>query len=197
MTEDFKKKPIPKSLLAEKELGRLEKEFDEFDTQVKSLTHDRMNEAPKLETEPQTKLAQSEIDKSKHIYLKPSRSIGSQEKFNEKYREQYIFAKEYVHFIAQHNEIKGEHIEIWTKPFAGMPAEFWQVPTNKPIWAPRYVAEQIKSAMYHTLTMENKITEGNSNYQYYGAIAVESTIQRLDAIPVSTRKSIFLGSNNF
>jgi len=30
------------------------------------------------------------------------------------------------------------------KPFPGMPAEEWAIPTNKPINGPRYVAEQIK-----------------------------------------------------
>lgn len=197
MTEDFKKKPIPKTSLAEKELDKLDKEFKEFDDQVKSLTLDQMNQAPKQDVEPQTKIAQSDIAHMKDIYLKPSRSIGSQEKFNEKYRADYNFAKEYVHFTAEHREIKGESIEMWTKPFAGMPAEYWQVPTNKPIWAPRYVAEQIKRATYHRLTMENKMTDGNSNYQYFGAIAVDTTVQRLDAIPVSQKKSIFMGANNF
>jgi len=58
------------------------------------------------------------------------------------------FQKEYVQFIAENKEIIGETIEIWTRPFGGMPAEFWKVPVNKPVWGPRYLAEQIKRCYY-------------------------------------------------
>ena len=78
-----------------------------------------------------------------------------------------------------------------------MPAEFWQVPTNKPVWGPRYLAEQIKRKFYHRLMMENKQTEAGDGMTYYGQMAVDTTVQRMDARPVSTRKSIFMGANNF
>lgn len=186
-----------KPKVAETEMEKLEKQFDAFDSQVKEMTMDRMNTAPKQETEPQTKLSTSEIDKAKDIYLKPSRSIGSREKFNENYREQYNYDKEYVKFIAENNEIKGDMIEIWTKPYAGMPAEFWQIPPNKPLWGPRYLAEQIKRKFYHRLVMENKSTEAGNGMTYYGQMAVDTTVQRLDARPVSTKRSVFMGANNF
>ena len=186
-----------KPKVAETEMEKLEKQFDAFDSQVKEMTMDRMNAAPKQETEPQTKLSTSEIDKAKDIYLKPSRSIGSREKFNENYREQYNYDKEYVKFIAENNEIKGDMIEIWTKPYAGMPAEFWQIPPNKPLWGPRYLAEQIKRKFYHRLVMENKSTEAGNGMTYYGQMAVDTTVQRLDARPVSTKRSVFMGANNF
>lgn len=182
---------------AEQELAKAAEQFDKFDEQVKTLTLDRMNEAPKKELEPQTKLASSEIEKSKDIYLKPTRSISSQEKFNEKFRSDYNFQKEYVQFIAENNEIIGENIEIWTKPFPGMPVEFWSVPTNKPIWGPRYLAENIKSRCYHRLRTENANTGADHNGQYYGTLVVDHTIQRLDARPVSSKKSVFMGAVGF
>jgi len=182
----------------EKELDKCEKQFKEFDNQVQSMTLDRMNQAPKLEVENQTKMAQVDIDKSNSLYLKPFKSIGSREKFNEDYRSDYNHAKEYVNFTAENKEIIGETIELWTKPFAGMPAEFWKVPVNKPVWGPRYLAEQIKKAYYHRLTMNQHTTTGADGMgQYYGAMAVDSIVQRLDAIPVSSRKSIFMGANSF
>jgi hypothetical protein len=88
-------------------------------------------------------------------------------------------------------------IEIWTRPYGGVPAEFWKVPVNKPIWGPRHLAEQIKRCSYHRLSMQNTTTNSDGVGQYYGSLAVDSTIQRLDARPVSTRKSIFMGSKNF
>ncbi len=195
---ELKSKPKSHSSLAEKELDKAEKQFEAFDNQVKEMTLDRMNAAPKQEIEPQTKIAISDIDKNNDTYLKPFRSIGSREKFNENYRKDYEFAKEYVNFIAENKEIIGETIEIWTKPYAGLPAEWWKVPCNKPLWGPRYLAEQIKKKCYHRLTMqENKTTGIDGMGQYYGSMAVDTTVQRLDAHPVSSKRSVFMGANNF
>lgn len=190
-------KPKPTSSLAAQELDKAQKQFDAFDDNLKQMTHDRMNMAPKQETEPQTKLAQSEIANAKQIYLKPVKSVSSKEKFNENYREQYNFAKEYVQFIAEHKEIIGETIETWTKPFAGMPAEYWEVPTNKPVWGPRYLAEQIKRCSYHRFVMQQAMTSGDGMGQYYGSMVADTSVQRLDAIPVSQRRSIFMGAGGF
>ena len=183
----------------EKELEKCDKQFKQFDEQVQTMTMDRMNMAPKLEVEQQTKMAQMDIDKNNNTYLKPFRVIGSREKFNENYREEYNHAKEYVNFTAENKEIIGETIDIWTKPFAGLPAEWWKVPCNKPLWGPRYLAEQIKRCFYHRLTMKENNFSGTdqTGSQYYGTMAVDSTVQRLDALPVSSRKSIFMGANSF
>ncbi len=193
-------KPKVTSSLAEKELDKADKQFQAYDQNIKEMTMDRMNQAPKPEIEPQTKLASSEISKMKETYLKPKKSISCspKDKFNEDYRKQYEFDKEYVQFIAENHEIIGENIELWTRPYGGMPAEFWEVPTNKPVWGPRYLAEQIKKCCYHRLTMQQNVITENSGYgQMYGALAVDTTVQRLDARPVSTRKSIFMGANSF
>ncbi len=191
-------KPKVSSSLAEKELDKAEKQMDAFNEQVKSLTLDRMNEAPKKETEVQTKLSSQDIEKSKQIYLKPEKTIGTSQKFNEKFREKYNFDKEYVQFIAENKEIIGETIEVWTRPYGGMPCEFWKVPTNKPLWGPRYLAEQLKRASYHRLVMkEDRVVSADGNGQYFGQMVADTTIQRLDAIPVSNRKSVFMGANAF
>ncbi len=192
MSEKIKNNPS----IAEKELEKLDKQFKEFDSEVQKMTLDRMNSAPKQEMEPQTKLSQSEIAKSKDLYLKPFRSIGSKEKFNESYRDEFNFKKEYVHFTAENIEIIGEDIDLWTKPFAGMPAENWKVPVNKPIWGPRYLAEQIRGCKYHRLIMQQHTnTASDGMGQYYGSMAVDKTIQRLNAEPVSDRKSVFMGAS--
>jgi hypothetical protein len=179
----------------EKELTKVAEQFDAFDANVKQLTLDRMNAAPKQDIEPQTKISQNDISKSKDIYLKPERTIGCSDKFNEKFRDAYNFDKEYVQFIAEHKEIIGEGIEIWTKPYAGVPAQYWRVPVNKMVWGPRFLAEQIKRKSYSRLVMQQSTGTGSDGIgQYYGALAVDTKIQRLDALPVSTRKSIFMGA---
>lgn len=183
---------------SERELDKVQKQFDEFDSSVKELTMDRLNETKKQEVEPQTKLSQNEIAKSNDVYLKPHKVIGARDKFNEKFRDDYNFQKEYVQFIAENKELIGESIDIWTRPFGGMPAEEWIVPVNKPVWGPRYLAEQIKRKYYHRLTMkENVSTENNSVGTMYGKMVADTTIQRLDAQPVNKRKSVFMGDNQF
>jgi hypothetical protein len=197
MTEVAKKAKNINSA-AERELDKVGKQFDEFEASIKEMTKDRLDAAPKQEVEPQTKLSQNEIAKSKEIYLKPSRSISSREKFNEKYRDEYNFQKEYVNFIAEHGELIGNVIETWTKKFPGLPAEFWEVPSGVPVWAPRYVAERIANCKYHRLTMkENIATEVNGAGTMYGKMAADTTIQRLNALPVNKRKSVFMGAESF
>jgi hypothetical protein len=191
------KKPQVNSA-SQKELDRVEKQFDAFQEEVKSLTLDRLNAAPAEEKEQQTKLSQKEIAASKDIYLKPKRTYPSKEKFNEAFRADYDFAKEYVCFIAENHELIGESINMWTKRFPGVPAEEWEVPVNKPVWGPRYLAEQIKGCSYHRLSMqEGKITGADGMGSYYGNMVADSTIQRLNAIPASQRKSIFMGASGF
>jgi len=194
---DTKKPELP-SKSAQKELDKAEKQFDNFQKEVESLTLDRMNAAPKEESEPQTKLSQKEIEKSRDIYLKPKRTIGSKEKFNEKYREDYNFQKENVCFMAENNEVIGESITLWTKKFPGQPAEEWDVPVNKPVWGPRYLAERIKNCTYHRLSMQDSTVIGSDSMgSYTGAIIVDSIKQRLNAHPASTKKSVFMGASGF
>ncbi len=191
-------KPKVSHSQAQKDLDKAEVQFDKFKGEVEGLTLDRMNAAPKEEVEPQTQLSSREIAKSTIPYLKPKRTISSKEKFNETYREDYNYAKERVNFIAENNEIIGESIDMWTKPFAGMPAEEWDVPTNKAVNGPRYLAEQINKCKFHRLVMqENKPAGSDYAGTYVGTMIADTTKQRLDAHPVSERKSVFMGASNF
>ena len=182
---------------AQKELDKVETQFNQFQDEVKSLTLDRLNEAPKSESMQQTKLSDREIQKNNETYLKPKRTISSKEKFNEAFREEYNFSKEYVNFIAENKEIIGETIDLWTKPFPGMPAEEWDVPTNKPVWGPRYLAERIKSCTFHRLVMRDSPVASDGMGTYMGHMIADTVVQRLDAHPVQQRKSVFMGASGF
>lgn len=181
------------------ELEQVKKQLALFEDQIKQLTLDKMKEAPVKETEPQTKMSQKDIAESKDLYLKPNRCHFASEKFNEKFRDQWNEAKEYVFFIAENNECKGDAITLWTKKFPGVPMEEWIVPVNKPLWAPRYVAEQIKGAAYRQLKIDETAATGGQHALGYetGRITVESTIQRLDARPATKNRSIFMGTSGF
>jgi len=177
-----------------KDILQAEKQFDDFTKNVQDLTLDQMNKAKVEEIEPQTKIAQRDMDKKPDIYLKPFRSYPSKEKFNENYRKAYEYAREYVHFIAENHEVVGEEIHIGAlKKFPGTPVEEWKVPVNKPVWAPRMVAERIADCQYHRLQMVDRPTEMSGNMTFYGQMVVDTTKNRLNALPVSTGRSVFMG----
>ncbi len=183
-----------KPKIAPTELDKLQDQFDNYKEQVDSMTMERMNQAPKLEVEPQTKLSTQELAASKGMYLKPKRSISSREKFNEDFRKQYEEAREYVEFIAENREIIGEEIDLWTKPFPGLPAEQWIVPTNKPVWGPKYLRDQIQRCYYHRMSMQNAPTATDGMGQYYGTMVVDNVVNRLDAYtPTTKRQFSFAG----
>src|SRR5258706_11499949 len=121
------------------EIDKIEEKFESVQEEIKSINLDKLNSSPKEESEQQTKIAQKDIEKSKDIYLKPQRSIPSGQKFNEKFRQRYEFDKQYVQFVAVHKEIIGDNIEMWTRPYGGMNAEYWVIPTNKPVYGPMYL----------------------------------------------------------
>jgi hypothetical protein len=123
-----KEKPTNVSPEMAKEIAKIDNQFNGIEQNLKGLTLDKMNTAPVVENE--YKMSEKEIGNSTDIYLKPVRSIGPgpKEKFNEKFRQQYEYAKEYVNFIAYNNMIGGEDIELWTKPFPGVNCDFWKVP---------------------------------------------------------------------
>ncbi len=184
---------------SQKELDKAAENFAQFDQSVKDMTLDRMNEAKPVEQEPQTKMSSREIHAAPEIRLKAKRFTRSIEKFNENFRNDYNYAKEYVQFIAEHYELIGANIECWTKAFPGQDAEYWEVPTNKPVWGPRYLAEQLRKCNYHVFSMDERVATGAQDQygSYTGKIVVDSVKSRLNANPVSSSKSIFMGASGF
>ena len=60
------------------------------------------------------------------------------------------------------------------------------------------LAEQINRAKYHRLTMQQSTIVGNDHSgQYFGHMVADNTINRLEARPVNTSKSIFMGASAF
>lgn len=193
------KRPECSSQAAQNELDKVQEQFDKFDESVQSLTMDRMSAIPKREEEEQTKLSSQELSKAPEIYLKPIKSIGRREPFNEKFRESWEYDKKFVNVICENKEMIGEDIELWTGPYPGVPLEFWKVPTNKPIWIPRYLAEQIKRKYYHRLTMEPPRSRGRYSEEgtYYGDMVAETTIERLSCRLAPTSRQISMKQRFF
>jgi hypothetical protein len=197
----------PRSVKVQEELQKVDEQFEKFDENVKEMTKDHLDAAPIQETEPQTRLSQKEIEKSDAVWLKPKRSLSpgvcpktqKKEVFNEKFRKDYEYSREYVQFIAENKEIPGEVIcDIWTKPFGGTNCESWDVPVGIPVWGPRHLAEQIKRRRYTKIVMDQSKQRETSGFgTVYGVLQRDVQVQRLDATPVSDRKSIFMGASNF
>lgn len=166
-----------------------QKELDRVDAQIQSQQFspcdvNRINNAQIQDYEPQTKMSNREQNKAEALYLKPERSIGCRAKFNEDYRAAYEYDRQYVRFVAENNEIIGEAAELWTKKYAGQPAEFWKVPVNKVVVGPRYLAERIAECKYRRLVMkEDKIVSSDGTGTYFGALQYEEIRHRLDARP--------------
>ena len=139
---------------SEQQLEKAAEKFDEFAQQVKSLSVDEKANLPSQETEPQTKLSKKEANSLDAPVIKPNRAIFSKEKFNEKMRSEYEVRSKLVKCIVENNEIIGERIEKWTKRWPGEPAHFWQIPVNKPIYLPKFLAEELQNCCYHRLVME-------------------------------------------
>lgn len=186
-------KPHTNNSEVKKEMDSIEKQLDSSVQSMKSFDRDSL---PRQQTEMQTKLSQNEIAKMNGIVLKPKKSLNNNQVFNEKFRKEYEYSKEFVNFIAEHKELIGETIEIWTRPFGGIPAEFWEVPANKPVWGPRYLAEDIKKRSYVRYVQQDRvqnISGAEGVGQMYTGMVAETVVQRLDAHPVNERKSIFMG----
>jgi hypothetical protein len=180
-----------------KELEKVEQQISKVEEGIKSITIDSVQSAPKENIEPindRMKISQKEMKKTEAFALHAIKTIGCRDKFNEKFRAEYEFKKQRVKFTAEHREI-GETIEFWTRPYGGMDAEFWQVPVNKLVEGPRYVAEQIKGCVYSQFIMDqSKVTSGG-DYQFTGQMVVEKRIQRLDATPYIETTTVGMASN--
>lgn len=187
------KKVNPK---VQKELDRAQKDFDEFQDQVKEASKDAVNDNPVKEEEHQTQMSSRELKfaktptiKCEKVIFPPRRKDGSAEKFNEQFRKEYEFKKEYVEFIAENIEIPGEMIEFWTKPYPGVPAQFWSIPSNTPVRAPRFVAERIEACNYNVLKMDEKeMGQEQGGIRYYGRLVTKDKKARLSARPIKSNK---------
>jgi hypothetical protein len=177
----------------QKELEKVESQIDNFKESIYEAK-ERSRTLSIQETEPQTKIAQSDLNKSGILYLKPKRTFPSREKFNEKYRDEFKYQSEYVDFIAENNEVKGESIDFCIKKFPGMPVEEWIVPVNKPVAAPRYVKERIEDCGYTVFVTTDAPVGSEGGVMYYGQMVAEQRKSRLSVREVSKKPKIFSSS---
>lgn len=178
----MKKKPNVADGLAQKEVDRLDAEFNAKEKQMSEMTQDAMKDAPLKELAPQVKISKEALEKTDAPKIVPCLTRAANGK---KKSEQDALRKrawEYIKVIAENNEVIGEDIEFWHKPMiAGEDLHFWKIPVNKPIYVPRHIAEHIRSRKYHRLkTDENIRVETNQFGDMMGRMIATETRQRLD-----------------
>lgn len=177
----------------QRELDRVEDQLKSFSDSVGTAREESRNLQSK-ETDPQIKMSQAEMNKSEVLYLKPKRTFPSREKFNEKFRDEFNRQSEYVDFIAENREVRGESIDFCIKKFPGQPVEEWVIPVDRPVSAPRYVKERIEDCGYTIFTTTDQPTGSEGGVRYYGSMVAEERKQRLAARDYVKKPRIFTGS---
>jgi hypothetical protein len=168
----------------QRELDKVDAQLQSHVQKMESIDVNKINNTQVQDFNPQTKMSNREVAKADAIYLIPDRAMPCRAKFNEDYRKEYEYYKQPVRFVAENKEIIGETIEIWTKKYAGVPYEFWKVPTNRVVVAPRYLAERLADCKYRRIVMkEDKITGTDGMGSYFGRLEAEQVVSRFDARP--------------
>jgi hypothetical protein len=78
----------------------------------------------------------------------------------------------------ENNEIVGENVQFWLKPYPGLPAHEWIVPVNKPIYLPQYVAEHLAKRSYVRYVMQERRGAGEGDLTH--EMAAKEVRHRLD-----------------
>jgi hypothetical protein len=165
---------------------------NEFSKELSKLNIDATSSLKTEETENQTKLSKREIKREQLPKITYIKSIASQEKFNERFRDEWKYAWEYVSCIVENKEVPGEQVEFWMKDYPGEDATFWRVPVNKPILLPRFVAQHLSARAYAQLSMDpGETREIGDGVQQYGFPVYKSMKKRIDCIPVSSYTNPF------
>ena len=112
--------------------------------------------APEVEQQPAVEMSYKDFKATDAPVITFSRAFAAPGKPNPKCEAERRRGWQYVKCICENFEVFGETIELWQCRWPGDPHSFWQVPVNKPIYLPRFVAEHLASRKYHRFKMEDR-----------------------------------------
>ena len=184
-------KPNLQSGFANRELEKVEKQFDKTDEELASLTVDEMAKAPLKTLEPQTKMSKKEVQEFDAPVIRHCKGFQMtipKSGVDPKFKPLIEHDEEFIKVICENNEVIGEHIELWSGNFPGQICGFYQVPVNIPVYVPRKVAKRIRASRYHRIKMaerpmsqlQHEMSSDGVSSQPSGVITVTETKQRLD-----------------
>lgn len=187
-------KPKVQSPELKKEIDKLDTSLNAMHTEAKQDNDVSFIQTHNYDLEEQTKKSSRELSKENIIHLTPSKWLADGQKFNEAFRKDWEFAKMRVNFIAEHREMKGERVELWTHEFGGVGAEFWRVPVNCVVNGPRYLAEQMHKNGYKSKVMDehalkDRLTSENYNEDHV-PFGKDVFKKRINAQPYVARTTI-------
>ena len=105
---------------------------------LSELTVDKINQAPVIEPEPQTKLTNKQLaDSMGLLYIEPIRKMPPFGTLPEKLKKEHARDWEYVKGIYENIESMGESAEFWYVKYPGDPDCLWRIPANIPVFVPR------------------------------------------------------------
>lgn len=185
-------KPHLDSGFGNKELDKVEKQFDAAEKDLAKLTVDEMRKAPLSLDPPQTKISKSEVEKYDAPVIRHCKSqmmpIPKTGYDKAKFEKLIAEDEELIKVVCENNEVIGEHIELWCGNYPGQILGFYKVPVNIPIWLPRKVARAIRRCKYHRVKMaqrplhslQSEMDSGSVFSQPIESPTVTETKQRLD-----------------
>lgn len=186
MTIESKGRGRPKiQSSSQKELDKADQEFKEFNERAKELTPDPFNREEIKSFEPQTLFSKKEVEKAYVPELKPTRTMGRTGNFNPDHKKVYDESWQRINCIVENHEIIGDTVKTWTARWGCDPAYYWEVPTNKMVSIPRFLAEQLGRCKYHRMVMEDSANSADGRGTYYGKMSISQTIHR-----ISCRKTV-------
>ena len=174
---------------AEKNFLKFQKEINEFNP----LDH----KAPLEEVDPYTKLSKREMALADAEYLTPIKEMArprvakygdaGQVHYNDKHDKLREQGWKYIKVVFENKEATGQRIEMWTGEWGCEPGYLWSIPVNKPVWAPLFLAKQVKGCKYHEISMRDPFEEDprqasrpTQTIELVQKMTVEKVKQRLD-----------------
>lgn len=191
----------------QKELAKVDEAFEKVTEAIASC--DSLDpKVPVEQVDPYTKLSKRQMALADAQYVTPVKIVNRVEGgkhnaknyFNEAHRPLYKKDWEWIKVVIENKESIGHPVEKWTAEWGCDPAMFWIIPTNRPVYIPRFVARSIKKCRYIQRTMESDetkmISSDNSRdiptegavsgpclpgAEFYGTFKSAQYRQRLDA----------------
>ncbi len=179
-----------------KELLKADDQFNEVQKDLKETViaaTERRISLPQCQPEDDIRRSTKELKVAEAQVIRPLKSIADKARFNETYRKEWERSWEYVKAVIENHEIIGEDVECWTHKFAGDPAHFWRIPTNKPVMIPRLLAEQLSNCKYHRIVMEEKVHSQGDGLSFFGAAQAVEVRNRISARIIPDSSNIAMG----
>ena len=144
------------------------------------LTIDKIEDTPDKEPEIQTKLTHREMaDELGVRYIEPKRKLGILGELPSNLEKQRARDWEYVKGIYENIDCIGEAVEFWYVLYPGDPDCLWSIPSNVPVFVPRFIAKHLEDVQkYHRFDYKNKNSAALQHGEFEDTFESVETVYR-------------------